>query len=54
MTKTAMLFLCAALLAGLMGFGGTAGTAALAQLMFFFFVALFVGTIVFGAAKKTN
>ena len=45
----ALFFFIIALVAGALGFGGIAGTAAgIAQILFFLFLVLFIGALIFG------
>jgi uncharacterized membrane protein YtjA (UPF0391 family) len=45
----AIFFFIIALIAGALGFGGVAGTAAsIAQILFFLFLVLFIGALIFG------
>lgn len=49
MLKWALMFFVIAIVAGIFGFGGIAGTAAgIAQVLFFIAVILFVGMLLFG------
>ena len=51
----AIVFLVIALIAGVLGFGGIAGTAVgIAKILFFVFLALFIISLIFGRRSRTD
>ena len=55
MLSWALTFLVVALIAGVLGFGVVAGTAAsIAQVLFFLFLVLFVVSLIFGRTPRTH
>jgi len=51
----AIVFLVIALIAGVLGFGGIAGTAVgIAKILFFVFLALFILSLVFGRGPRAR
>jgi uncharacterized membrane protein YtjA (UPF0391 family) len=55
MLRWAVLFFIVAIIAGVMGFGGVASaSASAAQILFYVFLALFVGSLLLGSAKRID
>jgi len=53
MLNYAMIFLVIAIVAGLLGFGAiAAGTVAIAKVLFFVFLLMFIATVVIGMRKR--
>jgi uncharacterized membrane protein YtjA (UPF0391 family) len=55
MFRWAVLFFIVSIVAGVLGFGGVATTSSsAAQILFYIFLALFVGSLIMGSAKRID
>lgn len=55
MLRWAVLFFVVSIIAGVMGFGGVASaSSSAAQILFYVFLALFVGSLLLGSAKRVD